>query len=157
MSIDLGNGTRVSVDLDEIPTAGRIRKANLEKREENPQTSTGVLTNKKIAAVISIILCICIYFLLLSNCFTTKVDTYVCYIADNKIHDINCPRLTGKQVVESTVHNCYKTYPLCGCDFTNQATVTQKYYILPLLISAPISFGIYVLLTGKKVKDLFAN
>lgn len=109
-----------------------------------------IITSKRIAAIIAILLCITLYFALLSNVFTTKQDTYTCYIVDGQIHDINCYELDKKNPVETTVYEAIKDNQIHGCDFTNQTTITQKNYVVPLLISTPISVLVYFILTSKK-------
>lgn len=109
-----------------------------------------ILTSKRIAAIVAILICITLYFALLSNVFTTKQDTYTCYIVNGQIHDINCYELDKNNPVETTVYEAIKHNKIHGCNFTNQTTLTQKNYVAPILISAPISALVYFILTSKK-------
>lgn len=117
---------------------------------EGEQKTMNIISTPRIAAVLAILLCITLYFALLSNVFTTKIDTYTCYIVDGQIHDINCYELDEKKPAETTVYEAIKHNKIHGCNFTNQTTITQKNYVVPLLISTPISVLVYFILTSKK-------
>lgn len=117
---------------------------------EGEQKTMNIISTPRIAAVLAILLCITLYFALLSNVFTTKIDTYMCYVVDGEIHDINCSSLNTTQPIETTVYEAIKHNKIHGCKFTNQTTITQTNYVVPLLISTPISVLVYFILTSKK-------
>lgn len=109
--------------------------------------------SKRIAAVISILLCITLYLSFLSA-FTTKRDTYICYTTKTGdcFHSATCNYLNT--AYETTVYQASGKYKACKycnpCVEQYKTTITEKNYIIPLLISIPISTAVFLLLTYKK-------
>lgn len=108
---------------------------------------------KRIAAVISILLCITLYLSFLSA-FSTKRDTYICYTTKTgtHFHSETCQYLNT--AYETTVYEASRKYK--PCNYCNpflekyKTTITSRNYIIPILISVPISAAIFFLLIYKK-------
>lgn len=112
-----------------------------------------MLTSKRFAAVISILLCVFLYFALLTTAFSTKVNTYICYTQskDDQFHDITCWQLKGNSVEETTVYHVSESHVRCEhCKPSDKITITDRNYIIPIIISVPISAAVFLLLTYKK-------
>lgn len=120
---------------------------------KNERKILDMLTSKRIAAVISILLCVFLYFALLTTAFSAKVNTYICYTQskDDQFHDITCWHLKGNSVEETTVYHVSDSHVRCEyCKPSDRITITERNYIIPIFISAPISAAVYLLLTYKK-------
>lgn len=121
---------------------------------EKEQKIMNILTSKRIAAVIAIVLCITLYFALMTTAFTTKRDTYICYTTKTGecFHSATCKYLNT--AYETTVYEASKEYKVCKycnpCIEDYKTTFTSRDYITPLLISLPISALTFVILTYKK-------
>lgn len=110
---------------------------------------------KRIAAVISILLCITLYLSFLSA-FTTKRDTYICYTTKTgtHFHSATCSYLDT--AYETTVYEASRKYK--PCNYCNpflekyETTITDRNYVIPAIISVPISATVFFLLTYKKKK-----
>lgn len=127
------------------------------------QSIMNILTSKRIAAVIAIFLCITLYFGLLENVFTKKVDTLIVYTQEDSeyIHGyINCTEYnaygdkrygldSSKPIIPTTLHECPDKLACC-MQGAKETTITVKNYIAPLLISLPISALAFIILTIKK-------
>lgn len=139
-----------------------------ETKEKNKgEKIMNILTSKRIAAVISIFLCISLYFSLLSAVFTKKIDTHVVYTQEgsNMIHGTmgctaydrvgydNIRRIDrSKPIITTTMNECPDYIP---CQSTcmveaKEITLTVKDYISPLIISLLVSATVYFILTFKK-------
>lgn len=184
MSIKLSDGSRAAVELEDKETIARIiestRKAEKEmkQREEakdQPESKTlpelpkeepkveapkenklmNIITSKRIAAVISILLCITLYLSFLTMAFTNKRDTYICYTTKTGecFHSAIC-QYASKTAYETTVYEASQKYKPCNycnpCIERYATTITERNYVAPLLISAPISAAVFLLLTYKK-------
>jgi hypothetical protein len=109
--------------------------------------------SKRIAAIISILLCITLYLSFLSA-FTTKRDTYICYTTKTgtHYHSATCSYLDT--AYETTVYEASRKYKPCNycnpCVERYETTITDRNYIIPAIISVPISAAVYLLLTYKK-------
>ena len=114
-----------------------------------------MLTSKRIAAVISIILCAALYLSFLSA-FTTKRDTYICYTTKTGTHYHSAICSYLDTAYETTVYEASRKYKPCNycnpCVKNYETTITDRNYIIPLVISIPISAAVYLLLTYKKKK-----
>lgn len=127
-----------------------------EQRTESPKENKlmNIMTSKRIAAIISLLLCITLYLSFLSA-FTTKRDTYICYTTktDDYYHSATCLHIKNS-VSETTVYKAAKKYSPCSscnpCIERYATTITERNYVIPMLISAPISAGVFLLLTYKK-------
>ena len=110
--------------------------------------------SKRIAAVISILLCITLYLSFLSA-FTTKRDTYICYTTKTGecFHSAIC-QYASKTAYETTVYEACRKYKPCSqcnpCVEQYKTTITDRNYIIPIFISVPTSAAIFFLLTYKK-------
>lgn len=114
-----------------------------------------IFTSKRIAALISILLCITLYLSFLSA-FTTKRNTYICYTTKTGecFHSATCIYLNTS--FETTVYEASQKYRACKycnpCIKQYETTITVRNYIAPALISVPISVAVFFLLTYKKEK-----
>ena len=116
-----------------------------------------MLTSKRVAAIVSLLLCIALYLSFLFA-FSTTRDTYVCFIEEETgiFHCLS----HGYGYTESNVYEAQKKYSPCsqqGClnaiyNENYKITIEEKNYIAPILISLPISVAVYVLLTVDKKK-----
>ena len=115
--------------------------------------NTPAITSKRMAAVISIVLCVVLYLSFLSV-FTTTRDTYICYTTKTgeRFHSATCKYLNT--AYETTVYEASQKYKVCKycnpCVEQYETTFTERNYITPLLISAPISVTVFILLIWKK-------
>ncbi len=133
---------------------------------EKDQKIMNILTSKRIAAVISIFLCVVLYFLLLANVFTKKIDTFTVYTQEglDVIHgnsmcqtnkwdglDYEYSLDKTKPIIVTTAYDCtaHSWCTLCAEEM-KKITITEKDYITPLLISLPISALTFAILTVKK-------
>lgn len=111
---------------------------------------------KRIAAVISILLCITLYLSFLSA-FSTKRDTYICYTTKTGecYHSAIC-QYASKTAYETTVYEACREYKPCShcnpCVEQYKTTITERNYIIPIIISFPISTAVFFLLAYKKKK-----
>ena len=183
MSIKLSDGSRAAVELEDKETIARIiestRKAEeMKQREEakdHPESKTlpelpkeapkvetpkdnnlmNLITSKRIAAIISIVLCAVLYLSFLSA-FTTKRDTYICYTTKTgtHYHSATCSYLDT--AYETTVYEASRKYKPCKycnpCIEQYKTTITDRNYIIPIFVSVPISAAVFFLLTYKKKK-----
>lgn len=114
-----------------------------------------MLTSNRIAAIISIILCVVLYLSFLSA-FTTKRDTYICYTTKTGecFHSATCKYLNT--AYETTVYEASRKYKPCNycnpCVEQYKTTITDRNYIAPIIISVPISVVAFFLLTYNKGK-----
>ena len=113
-----------------------------------------LIASKRIAAIISIILCVVLYLSFLSA-FTTKRDTYICYTTKTGecFHSATCDYIS-KSAYETTVYEASRKYRPCNycnpCVKSYETTITERNYVAPLLISVPISAAVFLLLTYRK-------
>ena len=106
------------------------------------------LFSSRVSAIISIILCIVMYWTLLTTVYTTKVDTYICYITETGdcYHAANC-RYLWNSAQQTTVYEVLGEYR--SCSYCNpkvdkyETRITKKNYKAPFFISAPISIVLY--------------
>lgn len=122
---------------------------------ENERKILDMITSKRIAGVISILLCVTLYLSFLSA-FTTKKDTYICYTTKTGecFHSATCNYLNT--AYETTVYEASQKYKACKycnpCIEQYKTTITERNYIIPAVISVPISAVVFVLLAYKKKK-----
>ena len=122
-------------------------------KEENVLS---IVTSKRIAAVISIILCITLYLTFLTTVFTTKRDTYICYTTKTGAHYHSATCKLLNTAYETTVYEASRKYKPCESTYCNpcveqyKTTITDRNYVIPLLISVPASAAVFLLLTYKK-------
>lgn len=114
-----------------------------------------IYISKRIAAVISIVLCAVLYLSFLSA-FSTKRDTHICYVENKneRFHaHLNCSN-ADEIDYETTVYKACKNYKPCDHCYRygepSKTTITERNYIIPLLISVPASVSVFLLLTYKK-------
>lgn len=126
---------------------------------ENPP-SREVLSlplSKRIAAIISLVLCAVLYLSFLSA-FTTKRDTYICYTTKTGTHYHAPTCIYLDTARETTVYEVSRRYDPCNycnpCIEHYETTITDRNYVIPILISVPISAAVFLLLTYKKKKKI---
>lgn len=116
-----------------------------------------MVTSKRTAAVISLLLCIALYLLFLTTVFTTQRDTYICYTTKTGecFHSAIC-KYIDKSAYETTVYEACQDYKPCdNCHpYTERykTTITVRNYIYPILVSVPISILVFLLLWFGKEK-----
>ena len=126
---------------------------NINQTVNNSKNSSYI--SKQIAAVISLLLCIALYLSFLTMAFTNERDTYICYTSKNDeyYHAAYC-RYISQSSYETTVYEACKEYRPCSscnpCNERYKTTITERNYIIPIIISVPISTVVYLLLTLKK-------
>jgi hypothetical protein len=109
--------------------------------------------SKRIGAAISLLLCITLYLSFLSA-FSTKRDTYICYITNTgtHYHSATCSYLDTAH--ETTVYEASRKYKPCKycnpCVEQYKTTITDRNYIIPIFVSVTISAAVFFLLTYKK-------
>ena len=116
--------------------------------------------SKRIAAVISLLLCVMLYLSFLTA-FSEILDTYVCYVEkDGKAFHTDTCMFLGEDAYESTVHEAQKKFDSCKFCHSNiyderyKVTITARNYVTPIVISVPISLAVYALLTiGNKERN----
>ena len=113
------------------------------------------IISKRAAAIVSIILCVVLYLSFLSA-FTTKRDTYICYTTKTGTH-YHSPTCTYLDTAyETTVYEASRKYKPCNycnpCVKNYETTITDRNYVIPAIISVPISTAVFFLLTYKKEK-----
>ena len=113
--------------------------------------------SEKNAKIISILLCIILYIALLTTVFSKEIDTYICYTTDTGecYHAATCQYLRQSQH-KTTVYKAERNYRPCSrcnpCIERYETKITDRNYFIPILISAPASVSVYLLLTYKKKK-----
>ena len=118
--------------------------------------------SKRIALAISVFLCAIFYLSFLTLAFTEKTsrDTYICYTTKTgtHFHSATCTYLNT--AYETTVYEASKDYKPCNyCNpyleaYKTKITVTERNYLVPALISIPLSAIIFIsLITEKKGED----
>ena len=112
--------------------------------------------SRRVALVISLLLCVTLYLLLLSMVFTTERDTYICYTTRTGecYHDDSCHYIRYT-AYETTVYEAtQKGYSPCSqcnpCYKNNKTTIVAKNHTYPILISVPISVAVFLLLGYRK-------
>lgn len=129
-----------------------VQKVDIGSKDDKPVFSLPF--SKRIAAIISILLCITLYLTFLTTGFSSKRDTYICYTTKTGecYHSATCSYLNT--AYETTVYEaCHKYKPCKHCNpcvEKYETTITERNYIVPLLISSPISVAVFFLLTYKK-------
>ena len=121
-----------------------------------------IIQSKRLALVISILICATLYLSFLTLAFTTTREqgTYICYTVDGDtcFHSPICELIRNKDISinETTVYEASKTHKKCNsCTHNIEAykttiTVTERNYLIPALISLPISAVIFVALPIKE-------
>lgn len=123
--------------------------------EQPTEKRTNLFLSKRIASTISLLLCVTLYLLFLTMAFTNKRDTYICYTTKTGecYHSATCQYIS-KSAYETTVYKASKKFRPCSrcnpCIERYATTFTERNYVVPLLISAPISAAVFYLLTYKK-------
>lgn len=125
-----------------------------EDTENPPSREVFSLTfSKRIAAIISIVLCAVLYLSFLSA-FTTKRDTYICYVTEHGTHYHAPTCIYLDTARETTVYEVSRRYAPCNycnpCIERYETTITYRNYVAPILISVPASAAVFLLLTYKK-------
>ena len=122
---------------------------------KNVSSDSSIPFSKRIAAIISLLLCIALYLSFLSA-FTTKRDTYICYTTKTGTHYHSATCTYLNTAYETTVYEASRKYKPCNycnpCVEKYETTITDRNYIIPILISIPISAAVFFLLTYKKEK-----
>jgi hypothetical protein len=111
----------------------------------------------RVAAIVSLAVCIVLFFLLLSTIFTEKVETLLVFTQEGSstIHGImTCTKLdASKPIVQTTLYE-ESQCTVCrdsGCiNKADSTTITIKNYVAPLVISVFLSSIIYFLLAKRK-------
>ncbi len=114
---------------------------------------SSISSSKRITAIVSLLLCVVLYFSLLTTVFSTKVNTYICYTQENdsSFHSLVCYKIRGASVTETTIHQASKKYTRCQtCNPSDKTTITDRNFVAPALISVSVSVAIYFLLAYKK-------
>ena len=116
-----------------------------------------MFTSKRIAMVVSLLLCVALYLVFLTMVFTNKQDTYICYTTKKGdcFHSGTCSYINDKKAYQTTVYEACHDYKLCShCNpYQKDAKtkITVRNYIYPIFISVPISLLVFLLLgCGKK-------
>ena len=131
-------------------------KIDNEKKIKYEQINNKALLPKRIAAILSIFLLIILYLVFLTV-FSTERDTYICYTTKtgDNFHSATCSYLNT--AYETTVYEASKNYNVCKycnpCVEQYKTTIIIKDYILPIIISFPISTLVFLLLICKKKKS----
>lgn len=166
---DIENDSLTNAELQEETVAEQISifeemESTAENEEECNQETTeqsvgekimSLITSKRIAAIISILLCITLYLTFLTTVFTNERDTYICYTTKTgaSFHSATC-NYTNKSAYETTVYEASRKYKPCNycnpCVKQYQTTITERNYVIPIFISIPISAAVFLLLTYKK-------
>lgn len=181
MSIKTSDNVRISFDitpettLEEKQSIARFIENSRKPEKDQPESKSlpglpkeepkvgfpsgnnlmNIITSKRIAAIISILLCIALYLSFLSA-FTTKRNTYICYTTKTGecFHSATCIYLNT--AYETTVYEASQKYKACKycnpCVEQYETTVTLRNYTVPALISVPVSAAVFLLLTLKKKK-----
>ena len=116
---------------------------------------TNAIASKRIAAVLSILLCVILYLSFLTTVFTNKRDTYICYTTKTGecFHSAIC-QYASKTAYETTVYEACRDYKPCSycnpCAEQYKTTITERNFIIPFFISAPISAVVFLLMTYKR-------
>lgn len=127
---------------------------SIKKTHKKSEKEVRSQMSKRIAAIISITLCFFLYLTLLTTVFTTERDTYICYTTKTGecFHSADCRYLNT--AYETTVYEASKKYKVCNycdpCVTRYETTITVRDFVSPLLISAPISLVIFVLIPKDK-------
>ena len=114
-----------------------------------------LINSRRIAAVISLLLCVTIYLLFLTTVFSSERDTYICYTTKTGecFHSAIC-QYASKTAYETTVYEACRDYKPCShcnpCVAQYKTTITERNYIIPIFISVPVSATVYILLTYEK-------
>ena len=129
---------------------------------KNPDVEIkNIFTSKRIAAIFSIILCVLLYFSLLKNVFTEKIDTFIVYTQEgsNTIHgSAECKKKNSdyslnrnEPIICTTTYHCPDSIWCTRCsDKMVETTITAKNYIVPLHISVAVSSAAFLILAFKK-------
>lgn len=114
-----------------------------------------LINSRRIAAVISLLLCVVLYLSFLFA-FSTKRDTHICYVEKkNEIFHahLNCSEASEIDY-ETTVYKACRNYNPCDHCYRygepSKTTITERNYVIPFFISVPVSATVYVLLTIRK-------
>ncbi len=127
-------------------------------KNESKDVKSNRPISKRIAAGVSLLLCVVLYLLFLTTAFTTKRDTYICYTTKNgkNFHSAICNSI-DKSAYETTVYEaCHDYRPCSSCHpyaEIYKTTITVRNYVTPILISIPISVLVFLLLGYKKEKQ----
>lgn len=132
-----------------------IEEAKIPEQPKQKDTIKQTLISQRIAAIISIVLCAVLYLSFLSA-FTTKRETYICYTTKTGTHYHSAICKYLNTAYETTVYEASRKYKPCEycnpCVEQYKTTITDRNYIIPILISVPISAAVFLLLTYKKKK-----
>jgi hypothetical protein len=116
-----------------------------------------MLIPKRIAAAVSILLCILLYLLFLTTAFSQTRTTYICYTTKTGecYHSAICQYIS-KTAYETTVYEACREYKPCDhcnpCIEQYKTKITVRNYIAPIFISLPVSAVVFVLLSYRKEK-----
>jgi len=113
-----------------------------------------IIFHKRIAVIISLLLCIALYLLFLNTAFTQTRTTYVCYTTKTGTH-YHAPTCRYiNTAYETTVYEACRKYKPCEycnpCMAEYKTKFTERNYIAPLAISIPVSVAVFFLLSYRK-------
>jgi hypothetical protein len=136
-----------------------------QKKSWSMKNSFKFTQSKKIALIVSVVLCVTFYLSFLTLAFTEKTnqETYICYTTKTgtHFHSDNCKYLNT--MYQTTVYEACKKYKPCEyCDpfyesNKTKITITERNYLVPALISIPLSTIIYIALINDKKDDKERN
>lgn len=154
--------------MEETKVAENLNSCTAEEKKTSKSISTA-----PVAIIISLCLCIALYFSMLSMVFTKEVTTFSGYTQEGMsvIHStIECrfPLLASKddgyyfdfskQIIKTTTYEnpdmglCSR----CRSDL-EEVTITAKDYITPIFIALPLSILTFFILTYKKKNANFSK
>lgn len=129
----------------------------LNSRAAEPRKEYTMLMSKRVAVIVSLLLCAVLYLSFLFA-FSTTRDTYICYTTKTGecFHSSIC-RYASNSAYETTVYEACRNYKPCNycnpCVEKYKTTVTVRDYITPIVISIPTSTVVFILLTIGKKKE----
>ncbi len=145
----------ININIDSVDNENLQSKSLIENNlsSSKEEKIMAIITSKRIAAVISIVLCAVLYLSFLSA-FTTQRDTYICYTTKTGecFHSMTCKCINT--AYETTVYEACHEYKPCKycnpCVEKYETTITDRNYFIPASICLPISVVVFLILSYKK-------
>ena len=125
------------------------------KQKRSAKKTSSTIDRQTVIKIVSILLCVILYFVLLTTFFSNEIDTYICYTTNTGecYHAATCQYLRQSRH-ETTVYQAKRNYRSCSrcnpCVERYEITITDRNYFIQLLISTAVSASLYLLLTYRQ-------
>lgn len=148
---------KVVAPLKKIIVSLKMRIQVCQQLKSTKRKEADFMNVSRVAAIVSLAVCIVLFFVLLSTVFTEKVKTLLVFTQEGSsiIHGrMVCDKMDeSKPIVQTTLYeepHCTSCQYLSCINQADHTTITVKNYVAPLGISVLLSSVVYFLLAKCK-------